>query len=275
MPVSWEAFKTNSTSLFLGWFLNTDVSGLDPVEEAMKILRVAQDEGTTLRLIGGLAIRFHCHGPHSMHLRAYHDIDLFGLKKESERIFSVFHELRYLSNDVYNGLYGRTRLQFIDRETGREVDVFLDRFRMGHVLDFTARLQLDAVTIPVTDLLLTKLLIVKLNAKDAKDVVALLEDHQIGYVDDQEILNLNRIAQVSARDWGLCKTLNDNLEIMINFAEMGEFTAIEKRDLTQKLTTIRARVQVQRKTLRWKLRSLLGDKVAWYDEVEVGEGEAY
>lgn len=255
--------------------INTDAKTLDPVEEAKRILRAAQDERTTLRLIGGLAIRFHCHGRHSMHLRAYHDIDLFGLEKESERIFSVFRKLGYSSNDVYNAIYGRTRLQFIDHETSWEVDVFLDRFRMEHVLDFRERLQLDAVTIPVTDLLLTKLLIVKLNAKDAKDVVALLEDHQIGYVDDQETLNLNRMAQASARDWGLCKTLNDNLETMINFAEIGEFTPLEKRDLTQKLTMIRVYVQAQRKTLRWKLRSLLGDKVAWYDDVEVGEGEAH
>jgi len=248
---------------------------LDPVEEANRILRAAQDERTTLRLIGGLAIRFHCHGQHSTHLRAYHDIDLFGLEKESERIFSVFRKLGYSSNDVYNAMYGRTRLQFIYHETGWEVDVFLDRFRMEHVLDFKERLHLDAVTIPVTDLLLTKLLIVRLNAKDAKDVVALLEDHQIGYVDDQETLNLNRVAQASARDWGLYKTLNDNLEVMVNFAKIGEFTPLEKSDLTQKLMTIRVYIQAQRKTLRWKLRSLLGDRVAWYDEVEVGEGEAH
>ena len=83
------------------------------------------------------------------------------------------------------------------------------------------------------------------------------------------------MAQASARDWGLYKTLNDNLEVMVNFAKIGEFTPLEKSDLTQKLMTIRVYIQAQRKTLKWKLRSLLGDRVAWYDEVEVGEGEAY
>jgi len=59
------------------------------------------------------------------------------------------------------------------------VDVFLDKFRMEQSLDFRQRLRLDDVTIPITDLLLTKLQIVELNEKDLKDIVAILEDHEL------------------------------------------------------------------------------------------------
>jgi hypothetical protein len=49
----------------------------DSNEEAQRIVRTAEKRGVTLRLIGGLAIGFHCHGPHSTHLREYNDIDVF------------------------------------------------------------------------------------------------------------------------------------------------------------------------------------------------------
>jgi hypothetical protein len=164
-------------------------------------------------------------------------------------------------------------LQFIDPKTGRDVDVFLDQFRMDHTLDFRERMNLDPLTIPVTDLLLTKLQIVKLNAKDAKDIVALLEDHQIGYTDSREMLNANRIADVSARNWGLYTTLNRNIGIIMKLVESEEFSPLEKGDLTEKMQRIRDRVETQKKTCAWKLRNLLGERVAWYNEAEVGEGE--
>ena len=149
----------------------------DSVEEADRIVRSAEEQGVTLRLIGGLAIRFHCHGLHSTHLREYHDIDLFGLGKQRRGILSIFDKLGYSPNRQFNLLYGDTRLQFVKGKHQKNVDVFLDRFEMEHTLDFRRRLELDGLTIPITDLLMTKLQDVKLETKDAKDVVAILEDH--------------------------------------------------------------------------------------------------
>ena len=90
--------------------LETQTSRADLLEEAKRIVKAAEDKQATLRLIGGLGIRFHCHGEHSAHLREYHDIDLFGLEKESKVIFSVFEELGYSPNTKYNILYGESRL---------------------------------------------------------------------------------------------------------------------------------------------------------------------
>jgi len=255
--------------------LRRKAKGTDPVVEAKRIVKVAGDEGVTLRLIGGLAVRFHCHGPHSIHLRAYHDIDSFGLKKESKEIFSVFQKLGYASNLRFNTLYGATRLQFIEQESRKNVDVFLDKFRMEHTLDFRERLHLDKLTIPITDLLLTKLQIVKLAAKDAKDVVAILEDHEIGDSDNQEVLNVNRIAELCSGDWGLHKTITDNLGKMVKFIEEGIFEARGKKELMGKLENIQNAIKIKKKKLRWKLRSVVGERIRWYNEVEVGVGEVY
>ena len=243
--------------------------------QAKRIVKVAGDKGVTLRLIGGLAVRFHCHGPHSIHLRAYHDIDSFGLKKESKEIFSVFQKLGYAPNLRFNTLYGATRLQFIEQESRKNVDVFLDKFRMDHTLDFRERLHLDNLTIPITDLLLTKLQIVKLAAKDAKDVVAILEDHKIGDSDNQEVLNVNRIAELCSSDWGLHKTITDNLGKMVKFIEEGTFEARGKKELMGKLENIRNAIKMKKKKLRWKLRNVIGERIRWYNEVEVGVGEVY
>jgi len=58
---------------------------------------------------------------------------------------------------------------------GEHIDIFLDKFRMDHTLDFRKRLKLDNLTIPVTDLLLTKLQIVRIAEKDLKRHDCVLE----------------------------------------------------------------------------------------------------
>jgi hypothetical protein len=76
----------------LAKFIERKWNRLDSLEEAERIVRSAEDDGVTLRLIGGLAIRFHCHGLHSAHLREYHDIDVFGLRKQRGGILAVFEK---------------------------------------------------------------------------------------------------------------------------------------------------------------------------------------
>lgn len=244
-------------------------------EEARRILNAAHEDGVTLRLIGGLAIRFHCHGPHVSHLREYHDIDVLGLGKESEAIVKTFRRLGYSPNFKYNLLYGGSRLQFVDDTTGKNVDVFLDRFSMDHTLDFRERLRLDDVTIPVTDLLLTKLQIVRLTGKDVKDMVAILEDHELGRKDDRETLNVDYVARLCASDWGLYKTITENLRKLDELIDDTMSDPKEKRELEMKLEATRTAITEARKGIRWRIRDLIGERKRWYEEVEVGEGEAY
>lgn len=247
--------------------------GEAPVEKAKRIVKAAYDDGVTLRLIGGLAVRFHCHGPHSSHLRAYNDIDLFGLSKELRRIYSVFQKLGYSPNDKYNVLYSATRLQFIEQKSAGHVDIFLDKFIMDHTLDFRRRLQLDKLTIPITDLLLTKLQIARLTAKDATDIITMLEDHKIGFVNDQETLNVEYMAKLCSSNWGLHKTVTENLLKMTEVIEKKSLEDAERKGLVRKLEAIQNIVKVKKKTLRWSFRSIIGERVRWYQDIEVSEGE--
>jgi hypothetical protein len=236
-------------------------------------VRVAQQNGVTLRLIGGLAIRMHCHGEHSEHTREYHDIDVFGFKRESEGIVSVFEKLGYDPNTEYNLLYGENRLQFLHAETRKNVDVFLDKFRMDHTIDIGQHLELDDLTIPVTDLLLTKLQIARLTEKDAKDIIAILEDHEIGRASNKETLDVEYLARRCAHNWGLQKTVTDSLSKIRKIIQTSEIKG--GKDLVRKIETIENEIAVTGKGLRWMIRSLFGERLRWYEKVEIGQGEAY
>jgi peroxiredoxin (alkyl hydroperoxide reductase subunit C) len=256
-----------------------EVKRLDPLEEAKRIVGEGEKNGVTLRLIGGLAIRFHCHGRHSAHLRDYRDIDVYGVETESEDMVPVFKKLGYSPNVEFNSLYGRNgRLQFISSNGHvKKVDVLLNKFRMQHTLDFRQRIQLDDLTIPITDLLLTKLQIAeRLEAKDAKDIVAILEDHELGNSDDKEILNVAYMADLCSHDWGLFKTVTGSLQYIAQFIEDDmsvQCVGMEASDLVTKLNAIHDALTSKKKDLRWRARNLLGERVKWYEEIETGEGE--
>ena len=60
------------------------------------------------------------------------------------------------------------------------MDIFLDTFEMSHTLDLGARLEAEPETLAAAELLLTKLQIAEVNAKDLSDTAMLLWDHEPG-----------------------------------------------------------------------------------------------
>ncbi len=246
----------------------------DQLEEAKRIVDGGRSAGVTIRLLGGMACRLHCHGPHSHHLRSYHDIDIVGLKKQYERIERIFDELGYVPNRRFNFLYGgQGRLQFYDRSNSRNVDLLLDKFEMQHVVDLRTRLDIDEYTIPVTDLLITKLQNVKLEAKDVLDLIAILEDHEIDDSNNSESIDLEYISRLSSRDWGLHKSLVTGLDKVETQLENFGLKSSARESLHRKIDQIRNAAESSQKTLKWRLRAIIGARKKWYREVEVGDGE--
>ena len=187
--------------------------------------------------------------------------------------FRFRSRLGYAPNIEFNGWYGHTRLQFLRGEHQKNVDVFLDKFGMEHTLNFKSRLWLDDLTIPITDLLLTKLQIERPEEKDARDVVAILEDHELGHSDDQETINLDYLGNLCSRDWCLYRSVMDNIDRIKEFVRQDVPVFTSPEVLTQKVETIRRTLVTARKEPRWIARSIIGDKAKWYNEVELGQGE--
>jgi hypothetical protein len=138
-------------------------------------------------------------------------------------------------------------------------------------------------TLPLADLLLTKLQVVKINRKDVLDALVLLAEHPLGDDDGaldsthgRGTISVPRIVAITSNDWGWWRTVTGNLE------KLGQYLAVELReddldvgggrkvrfDPAAQVEALRAAVDAAPKSARWRLRSRVGDRVAWYAEPE-------
>jgi hypothetical protein len=184
----------------------------DPVAEAARMLRAAEARGVVLRLVGGIAIRMRAPSVAGLlPRRDYHDIDLAGAAGSATSLTELLGDLGYEASRRFNTMNGHERLLYWDPVNGRRVDVFLDVLRMCHQLPFRDRLTVDPGTLPLADLLLTKLQIVQLTERDGQDVCALLADHALAD-DDAGGIALPRIVALCSGDWGWWRTVTGNLD---------------------------------------------------------------
>lgn len=237
----------------------------DPRREAARLLDLARDQGITVRLIGGVAVAEHCHGQQPEPLRrACADIDLVGRPQEGRKLRRLLADAGYAPNERFNAIHGGHRLLYYDEPHGRQVDVFLGTFKMCHLLDLSGRLSLDPRTLSPADLLLTKLQVVELNAKDLTDAASLLLWHEIGGDRAGDVLGLDRLVQVTSRDWGWYTTFSDNLaKVAAATPEMlpGEQGAVVRGRAEQ----IGTEIGGAPKSMKWKARSRVGRRVTWFE----------
>ncbi len=227
----------------------------------------ADAKNVTLRLLGGIAFRLRSPSSLSGGLqRRYVDIDFVGLRNQRREINELFNELGYTPRTAFNAMNGHTRLIFNDIANERRVDIFLNVFEMCHKLDFTDRLKLDTITLPLADLLLTKLQVYEITEREYKDVTALLKDHEVGESDDdREIINGKYIAKLCSQDWGLWKTVGLNLE-RITSAITTYLPNPEDQKLVQtRIDRLKQLIEREPKSFAWKVRARVGEKKRWYE----------
>ena len=103
---------------------------------------------------------------------------------------------------------GHSRQLYTSRD-GVDLDVFIEQFKMCHELDLKGRIDDRPTTLPLAELLLTKLQVAELTDKDVRDCVALVLDHALTAGDSG--INVTRICAVISTDWGWFRTVTDNL----------------------------------------------------------------
>jgi hypothetical protein len=178
----------------------TPLPGL--LDEAKRLLEASSDKKVVLKLVGGLAIAMRCPSASREGLRRnYVDADFVAHEKQSRAIGALFVEMGYQPRMRFNAMMGRKRLIFNDLADQRRVDIFLDVFEMCHKFNFSERLDLEPLTLPLADLLATKLQIVQVNDKDFRDLTTLFLDHDVGS-GDGETINGAYLAKICANDWG-------------------------------------------------------------------------
>jgi len=236
----------------------------DLLAEARRILDTAAD--VPLRALGGVAVALAADGAVLLP-RDYNDIDFVAAAGRGPEVVRAFEELGYVGDQRFNGLHGHRRLLFYDLGNERRVDVFVAKFEMCHAIPLAGRLTLNAWTIPLADLLLTKLQVFALNEKDQRDIVNLLHAHPLSD-SDAGGLNAAYVARLLAADWGLWRTSTLNVErVRGGLARYG--LAPEQEEVVRtRLDDLRSRVDEEPKSAKWRLRARIGERVKWYEEPE-------
>jgi hypothetical protein len=236
----------------------------DVVAEAERLLALAGDEGVSLKLLGGVAVRLHApEVPHSLD-RDYKDIDFAVPKKGAGDADKLLRDAGYEPHVAFNAMHARERALFFDDEHGRQVDMFIDSFRMCHQIPLGERLSVESRTVPLAELLLTKLQIIEVNEKDVRDTLLLVHGHEVA-ADDDEAVNGARIAQLCAADWGLWRTITQNLEACRSHVDDYELSDGDRGRIAGRLDDIIERIEAEPKTRGWKLRAKIGERKRWYE----------
>jgi hypothetical protein len=237
----------------------------DPVEETKRIIETAREGKITLRLFGGVSFFYRCpSATHRSLKRNYVDIDFMAHEKQSRPIKDLFGKLGYVPRDRFNAMQGHRRLIFNDMENQRRVDIFLDVFEMCHKFNLKERLEIDQYTIPLADMLATKLQIVEMNEKDLKDILCVLTDYDVGEK-DSEMINGSYLAKLSGDDWGIYKTFTMNLDKLLGTVAEKDLDQSQKDMVTARIGRLRKMIEDSPKSLRWKMRARLGESVQWYE----------
>ena len=147
------------------------------------------------------------------------------------------------------------------------IDVFLDTFRMDHDIALARRLEIEPYTLSLSDLLLTKLQIFRLNDKDLRDIVTLLGDAEVGEDGragaDQRQLHRPDSAPT---DWGLFYDVAINLARVNDRAGTFDLSGAQVARVRRAVTRLIAAIDGAPKSLRWRLRARVGTRRTWHNE---------
>jgi hypothetical protein len=239
--------------------------------ELKRINKASEDEGVILRVIGSLAFQIHC--PRFGYLqqamgRAYTDLDFAAYGKQTTAIHELMGKLGYNDNKEVFMVSGGERAIFEKADIGLHVDIFYEKLDFCHVIRWDGRLEVDSPSIPLAELLLEKMQIVQINEKDVIDSIMLILEHPLGDT-DHETVNIARVAQLCASDWGLWRTTTMNLDKVRALAQgYNQIRQEEKARVDSQVEAALARIEAEPKSMGWRLRDRVGDRVKWYKDVD-------
>jgi hypothetical protein len=238
----------------------------DPIAEARRIIELGEADGLVLRALGGVAICLQAPDGRPRLPRQAKDIDLAAAKGASKRAARLMVQAGYAADEMFNALRGSRRLLFADPANGRHLDVFIGEFSMCHDIPMTARLGREPLTVPREELLLSKLQIVELTANDQADIYNLLFHNEVG--DEQGGISASFIAELCAGDWGLWRTCQLNIERGLSSLGDSALDPAERDVVAGRLARLRERIDAEPKSMKWRIRDRVGDRVRWYAEPE-------
>jgi hypothetical protein len=231
--------------------------------KANDIIAQLSGQGIETRLIGALSIRLHSHKGPDLN-RPISDIDFVAHSEDRKKVAKVLEGMGYAPATMFNAV-NPGRLLFIDKTDRTRIDVFLDVFDMCHHFNFRGRFGIDKPTLPVADLLATKLQIVQINEKDLRDIITLMRSHELTQDDSvADRINARYVSSLCKDDWGIYKTFTMTIDRASEYLPHVEMEESEKAEVLLKLRRVREEIEQVPKTLKWKMRSKIGERQPWY-----------
>jgi hypothetical protein len=242
-------------------------SGLEAAEQ---IINLAEARGARLRLLGGLAFKKLCPSANDpRYFRKNKDVDLIGRREDRKEVMKLMETIGYRPREMFNRLSMGKRLIYYDLGNKRRVDIFFDEFEMCHKFNFKKSLEPGAYTLPITELVMTKLQVVEKTEKEYRDLLAAFIDFDVteggGGIDG------SKIASICAADWGVYTTFSKSLASLRQWA--GVMAGDDKEVILTRIERLVAMLEARPKTLAWRMRARIGEKAKWYETPE-SDGDA-
>lgn len=243
------------------------------LREAHRLTDEAQKLGLILRVMGPIALHFYF--PDCIDLyrkmerlgeRVFTDIDYASYGKYRGKMVPFFEKQGYELEKRAAMLSGGTRHIYFGARIPM-IDVFFDKLDYNHPIDYRKRLEFHPYCVSLTDLLLQKLQIVRINDKDLKDAMLLLLAAEIGETDNNQI-NFKYIAKLMSDDWGFYYTAIMNLnKVQAAVNGVPVLTNKDRILISEKAETIIKIIENEPKSGKWKSRAKTGMSKIWYKEV--------
>ena len=241
----------------------------DPVAEARRLIAAATRQGLLMRVLGGVAVYLLAPEGKPRLPRRIKDIDVAVPRGSGRQAARLLAQAGYVGDEMFNALHGSRRLLFVDPRHERHLDVFVGEFSMCHEIPLTARLDRAPLTVPPEELLLSKLQIVEATANDQSDLYSMLVQYDVG---PGAGLDSSFVAGLCARDWGLWRTCMGSIDRLAANLESSPLDPGDASRVQARLEALRGYLQAEPKTMKWRLRSQVGDKVRWYQQPEEEQG---
>lgn len=254
--------------------IELDETSMTILGEGKRILDAATEKQITIRLMGASAIV--THSPHYAYLlkevgRKLTDLDFMGNSKDFDKVRQLMQSLGYQTM--------RTGMMLASTSVGERsiydhptrhihVDVFFDKLKMCHTIDFRKRLNADPITISLADILLEKMQIVRINEKDILDTIVLLSEHELGN-HDTDTVNADYISRLLSENWGFYYTTTMNLnKIKERLPKYPRLSEENIENVRTKVDGLLQAIESRPKSSSWKIRARIGTRKQWYEEVE-------
>jgi len=237
----------------------------DPLPEAIALVQGAADAGYRLKILGGMGVRVLC-PDFPPRQRAGQDIDLACLGKSWRKVAGYLESAGCQPDKRFNSLNGHQQMYF-NAPSGRPIDVMVDKLSMCHTLDLRPSFDSPSPTLDPADLLLSKLQIVELNAKDAHDIIHLLSGVRVGRDATRPSIDPDRFGSVVAGDWGWWRTVTGSLGKLPDLlsSQPGLAPPYPRYDPLKQAEQLLEIAETVPKGLKWKTRAKVGDRVRWYE----------